>query len=411
MSTELPFRLNGAGIRDLVVHVHARYSRPRAIHPYVLGEDCTRVPFHYGRLKGYKPRGAFARVPFQFTGQLRAEQADIIRRAFELLRAHQCLVLATHVGFGKTILALYIASQVRLKTLIVVDMLELMDQWRRAAARFLAGARVCVVDAAARAVDPDNDVFIVNLINLPKFPQLRDLGLVIADEVHGLLSETLCAHLLYCAPKYLVGLSATPCRADESQQLFDLFFDPRAILFKPLLKPHTVYKVLTGVPIELPRRGDRVDWNAVIDQQSASPERAQLVARIVATRPDLTFLVLCKRVAQIETIAGALAAAGVSVEAVHGARRVDYSARPRVLVGTFKKLGKGFDRADFNALVLAADVERYFIQALGRVFRDPRVEPVIFDLVDDNPILEKHFQTRAQVYLSAGGTIENKRFI
>jgi hypothetical protein len=37
--------------------------------------------------------------------------------------------------------------------------------------------------------------------------------------------------------------------------------------------------------------------------------------------------------------------------------------------------------------------------------RTKKVEPIIFDLVDSNSILEKHFLTRKKVYKEAGGKI------
>ena len=58
-------------------------------------------------------------------------------------------------------------------------------------------------------------------------------------------------------------------------------------------------------------------------------------------------------------------------------------------------------------MILASDLENYFSQSLGRVLRRPDAEPIIFDLIDDNCILEKHFQSRLEVYNEIGGVIKN----
>jgi len=37
-------------------------------------------------------------------------------------------------------------------------------------------------------------------------------------------------------------------------------------------------------------------------------------------------------------------------------------------------------------------------------------EPIIFDFVDDHPILKKHFATRKATYLESGGEIKSYKF-
>jgi hypothetical protein len=78
----------------------------------------------------------------------------------------------------------------------------------------------------------------------------------------------------------------------------------------------------------------------------------------------------------------------------------------RVLIGTTSKAGVGFDHDKLDALILASDLEDYFIQYLGRVFRRLDVTPIVFDLVDENSILKRHFATRKAVYLESGGKIQ-----
>ena len=60
-----------------------------------------------------------------------------------------------------------------------------------------------------------------------------------------------------------------------------------------------------------------------------------------------------------------------------------------------------------DTLILCSDVEQYFIQSLGRIFRKEESSPIVFDLLDDNPILLKHFKTRKQVYKEIGGIVKD----
>ncbi len=408
MSIEINHVLNGREIADLLVYVFNPYLKSRAssvIHPYLLGEDNSRVPFYYALQKGLKPPCNLPSVQFSFKGTLRPEQISIVERSFELLRLNHTLLLSTHVGFGKTILAIYIMTQLRMKTFIIVNRIVLMQQWY-ASIKSFSDARVCILEAGIEFDSDEFDVFIINIVNVPKLDTcLFDIGTLILDEAHLILSNKMCNNLLYFTPRYTIGLTATPYRTDGSNKLFELFLGSEKI-FKPLLRTHIVYKILTGFKPVIQTRAGKVNWDSVLSQQAESIERNELIVNLVSARPDKVFMILCKRVSQIKLLRDLFRARNIEVEAVYGTERIDVSNQERrVLIGTVQKLGVGFDDKRINSLILACDLQEYFIQYLGRVFRDPNVEPEIFDLVDDEFILKKHWKARADVYESAGGKI------
>jgi len=86
-------------------------------------------------------------------------------------------------GMGKTIMAIYLASMLQLKTLIIVHQEFLQDQW------------------IERIKEYDNNIF-------------NQFGLVIYDEVHHLGSKVFSQALLKTSAEYTIGLSATPQRND-----------------------------------------------------------------------------------------------------------------------------------------------------------------------------------------------------
>ena len=51
-------------------------------------------------------------------------------------------------------------------------------------------------------------------------------------------------------------------------------------------------------------------------------------------------------------------------------------------------------------------MQSYFVQVLGRVMRTQEGEPIVIDIVDKNPILERHYTVRRAVYLEHGGKIK-----
>jgi hypothetical protein len=192
---------------------------------------------------------------------------------------------------------------------------------------------------------------------------------------------------------------------DGLNALMDMYLGTYKIIRK-LFRKHTVYRVETGFKpeVKLNKMG-KVDWGSVLESQCGNKERNELVIKIIKRFPDRVFIVLCKRVAQAEYLEGRLREEGEDVTSLIG-KNQEYEQKSRILIGTVGKTGVGFDHPRLNALILASDVEQYFIQYLGRVFRTQEGEPLIFDLVDEFPLLVKHFKTRMAVYLEHGGVVK-----
>ena len=84
-----------------------------------------------------------------------------------------------------------------------------------------------------------------------------------------------------------------------------------------------------------------------------------------------------------------------------------FDEKCRILVATVQKCGVGFSHDVLDALVIASDMEEYFIQYLARVMRTEQVKPIVFDIVDNHKSLKKHFSTRKKIYTQAGGVIKD----
>jgi superfamily II DNA or RNA helicase len=187
--------------------------------------------------------------------------------------------------------------------------------------------------------------------------------------------------------------------------LLQLYFGKHKIIRK-LWRKHTVYKIDTKFKpaIEYSANG-RVNWGIVLDSQANDEDRNELIINILKHFSDRNFLVLVKRISQGKHLIKRLEEEKQDVTSLLGSNQ-EFEVTSRILVGTASKTGTGFDHPRLNALLLAADVEEYFIQYLGRVFRTKEVEPIIVDLVDNYSILHKHFLTRQKVYQDHGGTVK-----
>ena len=147
-----------------------------------------------------------------------------------------------------------------------------------------------------------------------------------------------------------------------------------------------------------------MNWSKIIDQQCNNDMRNELIIRILKKYKDRNFLVLCKRIKQGDYLLERLQEEKEHVTSLLG-KEQEFDRNARILVATSSKAGVGFDHDKLNALILASDIQSYFIQYLGRVLRKPDQEPIVFDLVDDNSTLIKHYRTRSKIYKNHGGTI------
>jgi superfamily II DNA or RNA helicase len=396
--------------KELVIKIEPKFGlgQTKYIHPYTLMSDNTIcLPFAYATrvLKVPRPtRKSFPSTRVKFQGTLRPEQKIVRKEAVKCLNRRGSVIVSAYCGFGKTCMAVHMSTGIGFRTLIIVNKIILMKQWEESILRFCPQAIVHRV--TAKSPKKTGDFYIMNAQNVEKKGKkfFSDVGLVIVDEAHMIMAETLSKSLQYVYPRYLIGLTATPYRPDGLDILLQLYFGSHKIIRK-LSRKHVVYKVDTGfIPkVERTFQG-RVNWGSILDQQANSVHRNEIIINIIEKYSKRNFLVLVKRVSQGKYLIKRLEEKGISVTNLIGSNQ-EFESSARVLVGTCQKIGTGFDHPKLNTLILGADIQEYFIQYLGRIFRIKDSEPMVFDLVDNNGILRKHYATRAKVYREHGGTI------
>jgi superfamily II DNA or RNA helicase len=396
----------------------AKKQTSQVVELFEVENNDVIVPFAYGveKLNIKRPRLVdFEKMNEQisFQGKLREKQVECKDKVIKNLNLFGTTLLSCYPGFGKTITSIYISTKIGLKTLIIVNRIVLMNQWKDAIAKFCSHAKVKILTPKKSktnnndAEENEADFFIINALNVSKFGSVffAKIGTIIVDEAHLIMSQVLSQSLRFLFPKYLLGLSATPYRTDGMNILLKLYFTENKIIQK-LYHPHTVYKIETGFTpeVEYDRNGTLI-WNKIIESQSENKERNALILRLIEKYPQKTFLILTKRVQQANYLFEELQKKGEMVDTFMESK-TDFNKSARILIATTSKGGVGFDHDKLDALILACDLEDYFIQYLGRVFRRQDIKPIIFDLVDNHPSLKRHFSTRRSVYVEAGGQIE-----
>jgi len=393
-----------------------KFSKPKEkiIQPLRLSTDKSKayIPFDWS-LKNIpdtkRPtREQFTEINVKFNTTLREGQKQVKDECIAKINKTGSVILSIYPGFGKTCLSIYLASKIKLKTLIICHRIILIEQWIKAVERFIDNPKIGFVKPSLSAKKMEqvknNDFLIVNAQNVNKLGEdfFKDVGLIIIDEIHCILAESLSECLGYLSPRYMIGLSATPYRSDGLDKLLDFYFGEENKIVRELHHPHIVYKIDTGIEYE----EDSKEWSAMISSQCLHEKRNNLIVKIVLHFKERHFLILCKRVDQAKYIFSKLEEEKESVSMIVEDNN-EFDLNSRIIVASTQKCGIGFSHDILDALILGSDIEEYFIQYLARVMRTEEVKPVVFDLIDNNKSLKRHFTERKKVYQKAGGVIYN----
>ena len=401
-------------------------SNPNAVPRYkVYGEasDCLYLPKHFGMSKYGPPTSTTRDVPqtpdefWTFAGSLRPIQQPVVD-AFLKPEPHDG-ILSLHTGGGKTVCALYIASQLKLPTLVIVHNSFLRDQWEERVRGFLPKARIGRIQGDLCEID-DREIIIAMLqtlsmktISILKF---RPLGLVIVDECHHIASEVFVQALPKVTSKYMLGLSATPTRKDGLMFVANWFLGPL------LYTSDTGDKEDRGVHVEVYEyKNDDPVFNEIlynaqgvmftslmINKLAECEDRTKwlvgILVDILEEEPQRQVLVLTDRVQHTKDLLAALpdglrASAAILSTDVKAAARAEFCATKTLLLATYAMCKEGFDVPTLNTLLMATprpDVD----QIVGRILRVEKsartTHPLILDIVD--PQFRRQFQERNALY-------------
>ena len=399
------------------------FVNPMAVPRYkVYHEDrqWLYLPKHFG-LERYGPVETLRNVAqtadsyWEFAGSIRPAQLPVVN-SFLLPEPHDG-VLSLHTGGGKTVCALYIASRLKLPTLVIVHNTFLRDQWIDRIKAFLPKARIGRVQAEVVDVD-DKDVVIVMLQTL-SMKELDDklfspIGLVIVDECHHIASEVFVQALPKVTSRYMLGLSATPERKDKLMFAIHWFLGPL------LYKSDTGDSVDVHVKVEMYEyENNDPEFNEIVvssqgmvsvpimvNKLTACEDRTQWLVRILADvmEDGRQVLVLSDRVQHCKDILEALPEelkeqACILSQAVKSDVRTEYCKTKSILIATYTMCREGFDVPSLNTLLMSTprpDID----QIVGRILRVEKekriIHPLIVDIVD--PQFKRQFGARNTLY-------------
>ncbi len=337
------------------------------------------------------------------TLELRDHQEEALRNLEAMRAEHKTIALLYHAtGTGKTVTAVSDAKRFGERTLFLAHRRELIDQAMRtfrqiwpevSVGRFEGGTRetdAYVVCGSVQSVSQNLDSF-----------RPDDFGYLIIDECHHGTADTYRSIMSYFRPKFTLGLTATPERAD-GEDLLAVF---QNVAHKLDLK--TAVELGTLVPVRCVRIQTNIDMRDVringfkynsLDLESTIrvPGRNQLIVdtylEYVKDRPTVVF---CASVKHAEEIARLFQEAGVAARCVSGGTKSsqrqqilrDYEAGKIPVLCACDLLNEGWDSPHTQVLFMARPTmsRTIYMQQLGRGMRQSEGKEflMVFDFVDN----------------------------
>ena len=419
------------GLLSVKPYIPSVFVNPRFVKRFEVfreNEQYIYVPKHFGieRFGSCTGRDVTPTPDnfWEFKGEIRDAQLPVIN-SFMLPEPHDG-ILSLQTGGGKTVCALYIASQLKLPTLVLVHSGFLKDQWVERISEFLPRARVGTVQGETMNVDGDIVVGMLQTIALKELPPklFERFGLIIVDECHHIASESFSQAVPKLTSKYMLGLSATPERKDGLMYVINWFLGP--ILFSS----NSADKVDEKVNVEVYEFDGDPEHNAVILNHAGVMFSSLMVNKVVENmernrmlisilvdvfEPDRQILVLTDRVEHTKTLFEMLPPelkeqAGILARGMKSNTRDEFCKSKKILLSTYQLVKEGFDLATLNTLLMATprpDIN----QIVGRIMRVEKskrtTHPLILDVVDVP--FRRQFQERLKLYKDRGYKIEKMK--
>ena len=410
---------------ELTVTPYLPFSKnvkPKAFPVYLENEKYLCVPKYYGLQKLGNPdvnkelTGSPANIIFN--GKLRNNQLDIVNIVLSKMEKNDGGLLSLGCGQGKTVLALYIASILKVKTLVIVHKSFLLNQWLQRAKEF-TNANIGIIQQ--NKIDIDGKEIVIGMlqsISKDKYDSdiFRDFGLVIFDEAHHAPSKYFSKSLPIIACKKTLALSATPNRTDKLEKVLYWYFGD--ILYKA--PTETINNVLVKVIKYNIKHPNFKEYKQNYGQDINRPKTVNKLIQIekrntfiidsikeILGEDQRKLLILSDRIEHL-TILKDLLNLQLEVTSsfyIGGLKQkvLDEAEKAQVIFATYSMAAEALDIPELNTLLMVTP-RKEVEQAVGRITRkkDHPVQPLIIDLVDQLPSFARQSSYRRKFYNKKG---------
>lgn len=371
---------------------------------------------------------------FKFNGKLRPEQQDIVNTVIPKIKKHGGGLISLPCGYGKTVIGINIAFELKYKTLVLVHKTFLQDQWVSRIKQF-TDAKIGVI--RQNVVDVEGKDIVIGMIqsiskrkyDMSIFDQF---GFVIVDECHHIASRVFSRSLYKAGANYVLGLSATPKRTDGLTHVLHWYLG--AMLFRIESKPNSNVVVRKfNITSQDPLFIEKTQWTPV-DGGKRVPMIPTMITNIARIRrrnhlildtinalrinSNRKILILSGRIEHLEYLkkrvdksiqddvdTGKLLEDDCKtcyyIGKLKADERKDAEKNGDILFASYEMAQEGLDIDRLNTVILATP-KKDVVQAIGRIMRriltKSDLKPLIIDFADNLSVLANHAVARQKLY-------------
>jgi superfamily II DNA or RNA helicase len=421
--------------KDLIMKPNINFSlgdvEEKTFNIYHETDKIIYIPRYYGLQKFGNPQidklgiHQQKRENLKFQGKLRDQQLVPVKNFLEA--ANNPLkrggIISVPCGFGKTIMSVYIACELKVKTLFVSHKDFLNQQFRDTVSQFVPSA--CIGKIKQSKVDVENkDIVIASLQSLAmrdyNIDIFKEFGFVIIDEVHHMGAEVFSRAFQKMNAPVILGLSATLNRKDGMRRVFENFIG------KSVYKLQKNEKITVNVQIhkyfdtDISYSAKRVLWNgkpnvaAMINNICSFENRTlfiiDLIKDVLKNEKDRKFLILSERRNHLTKIETELQNKDISQDIgyyVGGMTqdKLDISSNKQIILATYQMAAEGMNIPSLNTVIFASPISD-IQQSIGRILREKPNErkyiPLCIDIWDEFSVFKNKGFTRIKYYEKNG---------
>lgn len=394
-------------------------TQPEAFPIYREAHNKFYMPRYYGNENFGNPDES--RIPkgnqvnMTFTGDLRDYQLNIVNKYISHAGSSGGGLLDVDPGKGKTVMGLYIAAKLKVKTLVIVHKSFLLNQWIERINQFIPDARVGRIQGPKIDIE-DKDIVIGMLqsLSMKTYEEgtFDSFGLSIYDEVHHLSAEVFSRCMMNIMTNYTLGLSGTMQRKDGLSKVFKMFLGP--VVHKEKNKEHheVIVKKIDYIV-------DDDDFNEIKYDYRGNPQFSTMISKLCNynrrsafiidvikeefnKNPDQQLMVLAHNKTLIEYLYKAvehqkIGSVGYYVGGMKEAALKESESK-QIIIATYAMASEGLDIKTLTTLLMATP-KSDVCQSVGRILRVKHANPVVIDIVDYHEIFEKQWLKRRAYYV------------
>lgn len=316
-----------------------------------------------------------------------------------------------------TVVSLKLITEARKKTLVIVNKIELLDQWEKEIKKWLPNAKTGRIQGSVfNHEDCDIVLGMLQSISLKKNISAVDfewVEMAIIDECHNIAAEMFSGIMFKIRPAYLFGLTATLERKDKLEKIISWYMGDTLynsnVNGNSLKQTSEVYILKYFEPFnsskEVYLKNGTIAVSTMLSNIAGDNTRndyiVQVLNKIVLkdTENKLNVLVISDRIAQLKYIHKKLKGdfSGLFIGSMKR-EELDKTKTKKIILGTYGLVNEGFNLPKLNCLLFATP-RSSIIQAIGRIYRKTHdITPMIIDIVDDFSIFKAQHYKRKSIY-------------